>query len=126
MFILHFVFKSRINIAIESFQNGWNRHPLRTEKNWSPLKIWTNGMVDIRNRENTQVEEIQNGNLNSFGLDPQAPMPVDTGFEQVEVDDIPCSLTEEQCNALSQLNVVRESQNFGIDIFLEALSIVLV
>lgn len=124
MFILHFVFKPRINKAIESFQNGWNRHPLRTEKNWSPLKLWTNGMVDIRNRGNAHIGEIRNDDLNFFGLDPQAPMPFDTGFEQVEVHDVPCTFTDLECDTLNNLNVIQESQNFGIDIFLEALSVV--
>jgi hypothetical protein len=47
MFILHYVFLPRINKAVESFAHAWNHHPMRTERNWSPIQMWTNGMVDI-------------------------------------------------------------------------------
>ena len=46
MFILHYVYLPRINAAIESFVDAWNRHPIRTERNWSPEQIWSNGMID--------------------------------------------------------------------------------
>ena len=49
-FILYFVFLPRINVAIDSFVNAWNRHPMRTEHNWSPEQMWVNGMVDSTNR----------------------------------------------------------------------------
>mgnify|MGYP000073146047 CR=1 FL=1 len=47
---LQFVFLPRINRIITSFKTAWNYHPLRSEHNWSPQRIWSNGMVDIRNR----------------------------------------------------------------------------
>ena len=55
---LHYVFLSRINRAITSFKTAWNNHPLRTEHNWSPQRIWSNGMVDIRNRTLIAVADI--------------------------------------------------------------------
>ena len=51
MFILHFVYLPRINKAIESFVHAWNHHPMRTERNWSPVQMWTNRMVDIYQKE---------------------------------------------------------------------------
>jgi len=48
-FALHYVFLPRINKAISSFTSAWNNHPLRTENNWSPKRIWVNGMIDHRN-----------------------------------------------------------------------------
>ena len=49
-FVLHFVFTPRINKALLSFVSAWNNHPIRTEHNWSPTQIWSNGMIDMRNQ----------------------------------------------------------------------------
>ena len=42
MFMLHYIYLPRINAAISSFVAAWNKHPIRTERNWSPEQIWTN------------------------------------------------------------------------------------
>ena len=33
--VLHYVYLPRINAAIDSFVEAWNKHPKRTERNWS-------------------------------------------------------------------------------------------
>ena len=57
-YILHLVFLPRINRAIESFVLAWNHHPVGTERNWTPLQMWINGMLDIRNHGNTGVCDV--------------------------------------------------------------------
>ena len=69
------------NKVIESFTTSWNNHPLRTEKNWSPTRIWTNGMIDVRNLYMRHIGEIYNTNsdqddLQWFGMDWNAPHPI--------------------------------------------------
>lgn len=49
MFVLQFIYLPRINNALDSFVSAWNQHPIRTEHNWTPIQIWTNGMMDVRN-----------------------------------------------------------------------------
>ena len=39
LFVLHCVFLPRINRSLQSFSSAWNRHPLCTERMWSPRKI---------------------------------------------------------------------------------------
>ena len=34
LFVLHCVYLPRINAAIDSFVEAWNKHPIRTERNW--------------------------------------------------------------------------------------------
>ena len=46
MFVLHFIFVPRINFALSEFSR-----PVRTEHNWSPNRLWVNGMI---NRHNMQ------------------------------------------------------------------------
>lgn len=41
LFCLHLVYVPRINIALQSFKEGWNNHPLSTERNKTPLQLYT-------------------------------------------------------------------------------------
>ena len=105
MFILHYVFQPRINRAIESFVHAWNNHPMRTEWNWSPIQMWTNGMVDIRNRGHTgsiSMADEQIDDLECYGYDPDAPTPTDDGLSFVDVDDI--ELPDIELDVLSHIN----------------------
>lgn len=63
LFTLHCLYLPRINHLLDEFTKAWNRHPLRTEHNWSPYKIWTNSVL--------RDEEL-NGTLpdtDLFGID---------------------------------------------------------
>lgn len=82
MFILHYVFLPRINKAVERFLHAWNHHLMRTERNWSPIQMWTNGMVDNCNHGHTGYISISDDHID----DPDAPTPTDDGLSIV-VDD---------------------------------------
>ena len=127
LFVFHYVFKARINETLRNFVSGWNKHPVRTERNWSPVKIWSNGMIDLRNSNRVQVAELQNNNVGGddltwYGFDPHAPTPNDSGLEQVEVIDAQCPLNEDQISRLSDVDITKSSSNFGIDVFFAALA----
>ena len=64
---LHYVYLPRLNRALSSFVSAWNNHPLRTENNWSPERIWVNEMMDLRNHQLMAVADI------FYGYDPSAP-----------------------------------------------------
>ena len=122
----------RINHTIKSFVSSWNNHPVRTMKNWSPRKIWTNGMIDTRNQHIRHIQELQdyaNANdvgiddLEWFGMDWSAPVPRDDGLSTVDVDDIAIDLDEGQLDQLKTIDVLENSSSFGIDIYSSALEI---
>ena len=65
-------FRSR---SLTEFACAWNYHPLRTERNWSPRKIWMNGTLGSDNQDNfTTVPDIvktmPTEGLEAFGQDP--------------------------------------------------------
>lgn len=131
-FILHYVFVPRINLVIESFVQGWNRHPLRTERNWSPERIWANGMVDQRNHNISHVNELVNGrgNINNedlewFGMDWFAPSPQDDGLTTVNLDDVVCPLDLDQLARLQNVDPLTHSTTYGIDVFITAMHVLL-
>eukprot|EP00112_Aurelia_sp_Birch-Aquarium-sp1_P023268 Seg6868.1 transcript_id=Seg6868.1/GoldUCD/mRNA.D3Y31 product="hypothetical protein" protein_id=Seg6868.1/GoldUCD/D3Y31 len=127
-FILHFVFLPRINIALNSFVASWNNHPMRTARNWSPYRIWVNGVLDIPNHENVGVSDIvdsSSGEVEWYGYDPRAPAPNDDGLSSVEVLDADPNLPDHILEQLrAEIDPCENSNNFGIDIYLRALNIV--
>lgn len=132
LYILHYIFLPRINKVISSFTESWNNHPLRTEKNWSPVQLWTNGMIDMRNKHIQHIAELQNTvtqdsveDLEWFGADWNAPHPSDDGLSTVNVDDVQSPLSSEQEQCLKDLDPLSVSSNFGIDILVHARSSIL-
>lgn len=133
MFVLHFVYTPRINRALESFVSAWNQHTMRTERNWSPLQMWTNGMLDIRNHLVSGVSDVAGSetdvdDLEWFGFDPSAPTPDDEGLSTVEVYDIAIEDIVDD-HILAQLrnsiNPLQNSDSFDIDLYQDCLSFLL-
>ena len=130
LFILHYIYLPRVNVAIDSFTRAWNRHPMRTERNWSPERMWTNGMIDITNRNLSAVADVRDENndvqdFDWFGQDPHAPLPPDDGLSTVEVNEIQVDLPEEIIQVLYQeVNPLLESATFGVDCYQVALDLV--
>ncbi|CAB4030763.1 PREDICTED: uncharacterized protein LOC107332848, partial [Paramuricea clavata] len=86
MFILHYVYLPRINTAIESFVDAWNKHPIRTERNWTPEQIWSNRMMNRVNERLTAVVDVRgerdmgDDDLQWYGTDTDGPIPPDNGL----------------------------------------------
>ena len=62
---------------------------MRTERNWSPIQMWTNGMVDNCNHGHTGSISIADDHIDDlewYDYDPDAPTPTDDGLSIV-VDD---------------------------------------
>ena len=45
LFSLHFVYLPYINYQIQTFVEAWASHPMSSERNRSPLQLWTQGML---------------------------------------------------------------------------------
>ena len=101
LFILHCVFLKVIDHHLQVFLKAWNQHPLRTERNWSPHKIWINGMVDPGRRHLTAVRDVIDGPtsepIHEFGIDHDGPLP-DEQFDTVCVPEIMCPLQDTSLN----------------------------
>lgn len=119
LFVLHCVFLGVLNSHLEAFVNGWNHHPLRTERNWSPHKIWINGMIDPGKRGQTAVHDIVNG-ITDYGVDYYGPLP-DEETHTVEVPETLCPLPEhlfEQFINSLRANVVNIDE--AVSVYIEA------
>ena len=47
MYALRYVFQPRINAHLKEFAQGWNNHPLSTERNMSPAQLWLWGLQRV-------------------------------------------------------------------------------
>ena len=57
LYCLHYVFLPRINHHIQQFADGWDNHPIRTERNATPNQLWILRL------------HMQCSNTDTFGLD---------------------------------------------------------
>ena len=116
MFLLHQVFLPRINVALDEFTRASNLRPVQTERNWSPERLWVNGMLNRQMQNEAITQDIE-----WYGTDPEGPSPLEE-HGSVEVEDIENPFPEELFEEFRQLiNPVAESSSFGIDIYLSAL-----
>ena len=44
LWCLHYVYLPMINRNLTNWKNAWSHHPVRTEKNLSPIQIWIRGI----------------------------------------------------------------------------------
>lgn len=54
IFLAHFVFLPRLRKDLQTFAEGWNHHPLRTEGNMTPHQLWEVGLMQ------NSISEIEN------------------------------------------------------------------
>ena len=116
-----------INFALQEFANAFNLHPLRTEHNWSPNKIWSNGIINPRNEgqaavRNPTVGEVEPENIELFGVDWDGPVPADVS-NQVEVDPPNYTISQGRYEHLQTIDPLEESNSYGIDLYLQALTL---
>ena len=120
-------FCPRINHQLSLFVEAWNHHPLRTEENWTPQQIWVNGMISQNNAENTAVRDLfvedrQVAEL--YGEDPQGPPPNEFDLGSVEIPDTRLLINELELEAISHIQPLSESNDYGVDLYLETREII--
>lgn len=91
MFVLHYLFKDRINESLLQFKNSWNNHGVSTENNKSPLQL-----MHIRKDEDRStpwVEETM-GNVGTASNETDIP--------RIDFPDIPYVILNKRPNPLSE------------------------
>lgn len=124
-YVLHYLFLPRINVCLTEFACGWNHHPIRTEHNWSPRRMWFNGMVDPSNVEQVAIRDVIDplpaGDVHLFGVDNGGPLPADLEENSVVVDDVPCPLNEEdEEDFIEQFDPLDTCSDYGIFLYQSA------
>ena len=121
MFALTYVFEPRINRHLQVFAEGWDDHPLRTERNLTPKQLWIYGQ-NFYHEEDECTED--------YGIDWDGPFPSrrisgcasDGGG--VEIPEIHVQLSSIEREQLKEtINPLAPSSSFGCDIYLQTVQL---
>ena len=129
LFVLHSVYLDKIQGDLDVFVNAWNNHPMRTERNWSPKRIWINGLFQPEHRARRGVRCVVEGipvcGIDEFGNDPDGPIPEDDHDNTVHVPETLAPLDHDQLNLffdeVDRLNTVSSNHVF---VYSEALKFI--
>ena len=116
LFVLHCVFLPRINHSLNEFTRAWNVHPLRTERNWSPRKMWINSTLQLDESETPQC-------LDEYGIDHYGPA-TDEDHYTIDVPETAVPLQAEQLQEFTEsvdVNTVFDDYGIGHYIHLRSL-----
>ena len=123
LFALHLVFIPRINKALDEFCEAFNHHKVRTEGNWSPYQMWTNGMFHADNPLSHGLLDEEPSEMEIYGNDPQGPSPTERDYHVV-IDPVDLSHGDLlKSFVFEHLDPLRPSTEMGADIYTEALEL---
>ncbi|PFX13574.1 hypothetical protein AWC38_SpisGene22327 [Stylophora pistillata] len=119
---LHYVFVPIINRALKQFQGAYNNHSLRTEHNWTPLMIWTNGILSSEHASETGVQDFydranQDINTESYGIDPDGPESNEFDLSDVTVPPTELNLNQQQTDLISLIDPLQPVNNYGRELY---------
>ncbi|XP_049334153.1 uncharacterized protein LOC125801446 [Astyanax mexicanus] len=114
IFALHWVFLPRLQQHLDSFVEGWNNHPLRTERNQSPQQLWHTNSNSPASPDPPQVDEL-------YGVDWRGP-PGDRDLALV-IPEVQLSrvLSQEELSRLPQQNSTND--DYGVASYIQALGL---
>ena len=129
LFVLQFVFLPFINHDLHVFASAWNHHPIRTERNWSPKKLWLNGVLDPANSSLTAIQDIVEGippdGCESFGVDFSTAEMDHSIEDTVQVPETLSPLDEQQMTAFEdQMNALNSAYSNPVEMYCYAKTIV--
>ncbi len=123
LYALHAIYIPRINKSLEIFRQGWNHHGLSTMKSTSPLQLFTLGISKLQASNEIAVDFNRTVD-NDYGIDHDGPVVSEESTPAVIVPRIELRLTDNGMEELQRLNVLQDSQDSAIDLFVNALNII--
>ena len=122
LFALHYTYTPHINRAFEEFHRAWNFHGLSSEKNKSPLKLFTTGIAKLQASGRASKDFFISVD-DTYGIDFCAPEPpISEDIETAVNVHVPNNI---DISLLQHVDVLRDSDYSAIDIYLEVLAVVI-
>lgn len=121
MYCLHYIFLPCINQSIDQWKSAWNHHKIRTENHYTPIQLYTKGMIEcgFRGVEDSTIYP------NEYGVDWEGPQSEDDD-NTVVVDDPRNLLNQTQLTVLRSLvNPLEEdTEGYGVNVYNKTVRIV--
>ena len=80
LYALHFIYLPRINRSLEEFRAGWNHYSICTERNATPLQLFSAGALCLRNSGAVAVDFFDHVEDN-YGVEEEGVVMNDGGVE---------------------------------------------
>ena len=90
-------FLPAVQASLNEFVNQWNYHGLRTMQSTSPLALWYSEIIEIG------ATEIDIGDLNLYGIDPDDPVGDIETNNMVVVPESTVHVTDIQAREINRL-----------------------
>ena len=114
---LHYVYLPKINEKLEVWRNAWSKHRMRTVKS-SPIGLWVSGQF-----QNPIGIDIPSTELQFYGVD--GDLHDDRDEDTRPIFNAPVTLSNHCSQILSsQIPSHWTSANYGVEVYLQALSII--
>ena len=111
---------------MHDFFQMYNDHRLSTERNRTPNQLWTVGMMDPYNPLTSGDVDAEIFDAEFYGEDPTGPVVPGDGDNNVVVSPISISHGQELMDMVNQaIDVNRPSSQLGMDVYCEALDVIL-
>ncbi|XP_028412590.1 uncharacterized protein LOC114535487 [Dendronephthya gigantea] len=125
LFALHYTYIPRINRHLETWRQGYLQHRIRTARNRSPMQLYIIGLLQYRNSQHVAIHDLYEPTTMQYAVDWGGPLPVDADVDVVEVPETICPFSPQRFEELqATIDPLRESDSYGIDIYLESLRFV--
>lgn len=112
LFGVHYIFVPRLRADLDTFTEGWNNHPLRTEGGLTPEQLWCMGHLQDLD-EGEKLEDLQDA-----GIDWESAMLQEDSNSTVMVPEIACPLDDEALDELQRaVDPLEHSQSHGRDLY---------
>ena len=128
LFFLHYIFCPRINHQMSLFVEAWNHRPPRTERSWTPqqngwmvwfykimLKILQLGIYSRKTSKFPTYMEKTHEVLH---------LMIEFDLGSVEVPDTTLPVNGSQLEAISHIQPLSESNDYGVSLYLETREII--
>lgn len=113
---LHYVYLQKINEKLEAWRNAWSRHRIRTVKS-SPIRLWVSGQL-----QNPVGIDLSSTEFQSYGV--EGVLHDDRDQDSRPIFETPVTLSN-HCSLILSNQIPSDwtSFNYGIEVYLQALSI---
>ena len=117
LYCLHYVYKPRINHALQAFLESWNNHCISTEGGYTPYQLFIQGAIE----NNMFPVQLQPHGMNSQGGSSSLQVAAQDHIQVPRIGFQPCGLL---CLLLSGINPLQESDCLGSDIYARVINVV--
>lgn len=126
LFSLHFVFIDRINRSCDELVGQLNHHPMRTANNQSPMQLFVTRCIELYGSQSSVTSELYNINQDEdreipnpliYGIENEPRINLNDDHGNIEVPEIQIQLPDRLIETLSDIDVLANDGNFGINTY---------